>query len=58
MIRHNVVQRSDAWHQLRAGIPTAYNFHKIITPSGKASDQAEKYQYFLLAEWALGRAIS
>ena len=51
---HDIEQGSAEWHACRMGIPTASEFSKIITPTGRASTQAEKYQAKLLAEWALG----
>lgn len=48
--RHNVEQGSAAWYALRLGIPTSSNFHRIITPTGKPSEQARKYMYRLIAE--------
>ena len=50
----DVKQGSDEWHLLRAGIPTASNFGKIITPAGRPSKQAEKYIYKCIAEIAAG----
>ena len=58
MIHHDVVQGTEAWLQLRAGIPTASQFHRIITPkTRKLSGQAEDYLYTLVAERALGRHL-
>jgi YqaJ-like viral recombinase domain len=54
---HNVQQNTDAWRQLRAGIPTASQFHKIITPGLKASSQQEGYMFHLIAERIMGRPI-
>jgi hypothetical protein len=45
-----VEQGSGAWYRVRLGVPTASNFDKIITPGGKASTQARKYKYRLIAE--------
>lgn len=47
---HDCVQGTSAWLRLRAGIPTASEFHKIITPGGKASKSQEDYRFRLLAE--------
>ena len=42
---------SAAWYTARLGIPTASNFHKIVTPkTGEPSAQAAKYMYRLIAE--------
>ena len=50
-------QKSTEWYRLRAGIPTASCFSKIVTPGGKASKQAQGYMDFLLAEFVLGRSL-
>lgn len=55
---HDVEQRTDEWHALRAGIPTTSNFSKIITPTGKQSGQAEKYADKCLAEYLAGGALN
>jgi hypothetical protein len=57
MILHDCTQGTSAWLQLRAGIPTASNFDKILTPKGKPSTQAEKYLQKLLAERMMGRPV-
>ena len=54
MIIHHVPQGTDEWHALRAGIPTASCFDRILTPTGKPSSQAAGYRALLLAEWLLG----
>ena len=54
IIVDNVEQGSDAWKQLRLGIPTASCFDKIITSTGKASTQRNAYMNKLLAEWLTG----
>lgn len=57
MIVHlDVVQGSQQWLAMRAGIPTASAFDNIITPKGEKSRSAEKYMHHLLAERMLGRA--
>ena len=56
MIVHaDIAQGTPEWLALRLGIPTASCFDQIITTGGKkgepkASTQAEKYMYTLLAE--------
>ena len=50
MIKLDVEQGSDEWFAARCGIPTASNFDKIITATGKKSSQAEGYMNTLLAE--------
>lgn len=53
----NFSQKSAEWFRVRAGLPTASNFHRIVTPGGKASTQAEAYMNYLLTEWYLGRSL-
>ena len=50
-VLHQVEQGTDAWKALRCGIPTASNFKKIVTPTGKFSEQSKGYMYELIAEW-------
>lgn len=57
MIIHKVAQGTQAWLDLRAGIPTASRFDSIMTPGKKKSDSAGKYMDHLLAERILGRPI-
>ena len=47
MIIHDVLQRSAEWYKLRAGIPTASNFDKILTP--KTLKPAKSNYHFSLA---------
>ena len=54
VIIRDIEQGSRAWHELRLGIPTASEFSRIITPTGKLSASREEYMAELLAEWALG----
>lgn len=54
MIRLDVEQCSPEWFEARLGIPTASNFERLITPTGKASSQANDYLYELVAEWVTG----
>lgn len=55
---HNVVQGSPEWRMLRAGIPTASQFHRIITPkTRKRSTQIDQYARELAAERLLGRPL-
>ena len=37
---YEVEQGSRRWYEIRAGRPTASNFHRIITPKGEPSRQA------------------
>ena len=55
ILYRDIVQGSTAWLNLRAGIPTASEMSKIITPSGGPSKSAEKYMFELLGERMLGR---
>ena len=43
-------QGSMEWYRLRMGKPTSSQFHKIITPGGKISEQRYGYMYRLIAE--------
>jgi hypothetical protein len=47
---YDVEQNTEEWYRLRLGIPTASEFDKIITPTGKMSSQANGYANKLLAE--------
>ncbi len=58
MIIHDVVQGTTEWLAVRAGIPTASCFDRIITKSGKPSSQAEKYMHRLLAERIMGHPVA
>lgn len=52
------VQGSDEWLAARLGIPTASEFHKIITAAkGDLSKQARKYAHGLVVEALLGRSL-
>jgi len=51
MCRHDVEQGSEAWLKLRSGIPTASQYKRIVTSTGKPSAQADGYMYELLAQW-------
>jgi hypothetical protein len=57
VIVHDVVQGTAEWQRLRAGIPTASSFDRIVTPTGKPSSQAAKYLHWLLAERITGRPL-
>lgn len=57
MIRHDVVQGTEAWLRLRMGRPTASEFSRIVTPTGKPSSQASDYVNDLLGELMLGRPL-
>jgi len=49
MIIEPYEQHSEDWVRAHGGIPTASQFGRILTPTGKPSDQAVKYMYELLA---------
>lgn len=55
MIICNYEQRSEGWFKAKAGVPSASNFSKIITPTGKPSKQAKDYLLQLVGEKLLGR---
>lgn len=57
MLIHDVEQNSPEWHALRAGKPTASEFDKIFTPTGRDSKQAEGYANRLLAELIVGGQV-
>jgi hypothetical protein len=58
VIIHDVVQGTDPWLTARLGIPTASEFHRIITPvRGDLSKSAGKYAHELVAETLLGRPL-
>lgn len=46
----DVQQRSPEWYELRRGIPTASEFHRILTATGERSRQREEYLCELIAE--------
>lgn len=54
MIVHNMPQGSPEWFAIRCGIPTASNYDKIITGTGKPSTSAQGYMNQLLADWLAG----
>lgn len=50
-IHHDVQQGSPEWHNLKKGMPTASNFHRIVTPAKwQLSGQARRYAFRLAAE--------
>ena len=57
MIIHRVEQGSLEWLTLRLGLPTASEFHKILTPGGKLSAQARPYAIRLITEELLQRSL-
>lgn len=57
MIIHDVEQNSDQWFALRAGIPTASEFSKLITTKGKISTSINLVAYELAAEKYVGGQV-
>ncbi len=51
------IQGSPEWHAARLGIPTASEFHRLVTPTGNPSSQAAGYLHQLVAERLLGRVV-
>jgi len=47
---HTFEQGSREWYECRLGIPTASQFHRIVTPTGKLSAQSRGYLCRLLCE--------
>jgi hypothetical protein len=45
------------WVSARIGKPTASEFHRIVTPTGKLSSQAKGYAYRLIAEALLNMQV-
>ncbi len=59
MITHNVVQGTREWLSLRAGIPTASEFGRILTAKRlNLSEAAETYMHELLAERILHEPLT
>lgn len=58
MKTYDCIQGTTEWLELRAGIPTASGFNKLLTPTGKLSEQAKPYMHTLLAERMLGRPLT
>lgn len=57
MIVHEVEQGTPEWLDLRAGLPTASEFSKLITPTGKPSTQYATWAFALAAEKYAGGSI-
>ena len=58
LILDDFQQGSQAWAEARLGIPTASNFKRIVTPTGRLSASRITYRAELLAEWALGEVFT
>ena len=54
MLVSNFEQGSQEWLQSRLGKPTASNFGKLITPTGKPSTSADGYINDLIAQKSTG----
>ena len=54
IILRDLEQGTPEWLQARMAIPTASNFNKIMTTTGKASSSAGGYMDVLLGEWMSG----
>jgi hypothetical protein len=50
MKTHMMLQYSPEWWEIRRGVPTASQFDKILTPTGKLSSQATAYIDELIAD--------
>jgi hypothetical protein len=57
MIIHDVEQRSDEWYALRAGMPTASEFSKLVTSKGEPSKSAVGYAVTLAGELFAGKPL-
>lgn len=53
----DIDQNSDDWYLARAGIPTASQFSRIVTASGRLSSQATDYANECVAEIYMGKPI-
>ena len=54
---HDCEQRTEEWHRLRAGVPTASEFSKLVTSKGEPSKSMEKYAVTLAAEVMAGGPV-
>jgi putative phage-type endonuclease len=54
---HDIEQRSDAWRQIRCGLPTASAFSNIVTSRGEESKSLAGYAYTLAAEKYAGKPV-
>jgi hypothetical protein len=60
MIVHTVEQRSEAWFELRRGIPCTSGFQNIVTPKGvpTTGERRRKYMARLIAERLFGYSMN
>ena len=56
MIVHAAEQGSVGWLEARLGIPTASQFSRIVTATGRLSKQRDSYLAELASRMVLGRA--
>jgi hypothetical protein len=54
---HEIEQGTEQWHTLRAGLPTASEFSKLVTGTGKKSTQLFDYAATLAAELYAGKPL-
>lgn len=57
MRHYDIAQNSPEWYMARAGVATSSAFDRIVTKTGKASTQADKFANEVIAELILGRPI-
>jgi putative phage-type endonuclease len=54
VIIENIEQGTEEWLKIKAGVPSASEADKILSPTGKASTQKDKYLNQLIGEKLLG----
>lgn len=54
---HTCAQRSEEWYRLRAGIPTASEFSKLVTSTGERSKSLKGYAVTLANEAFVGMPV-
>lgn len=57
MLVHDLEQGSEGWHQIRAGIPTASEFSKLVTSKGDQSKSLMVYARTLAGEKYAGKPL-
>ena len=57
MYEHECEQGSEEWHRLRAGLPTASEFSKLVTSTGAESKSMPKYAVTLANELYAGKPL-